>query len=213
MSENKKQLSFHPDDESDESDGPEDSSLKKHEPKISNVNSIKASGTHVNQTEDQYEPDSSYEAETSKKSKNESVVEEDAGDNVSTRDKKIQEIRAQIQAIKEQLEQKSKFETLSEKRSRTQTNSNDSKSTQSSDKVTLKGAKRERETLDMVTDFRKKMKEASKKTRNGHHSSSRKVRDERSRNRVDNDDIDLELIDDDLWITHRFEVREEDDQR
>lgn len=203
----KKQLSFYPDEDSDghSNDSTEQTSSGSHVPKTTESDiSVRKKADHL--IDDIKQADEDKSSKKNVKSKKE---DEDIGSNnfQSSRDKKIQEIRAQIQDIRQQLEHKPEIVTLSEMRQRSQTNINDSQASDNSSKHSTppKGAKRERETIDMVTNFRKRMKEATRKNL---------TLDDETKGDKKLDDVDdgLDLVDGDLWLTHKFEAVDEDDE-
>lgn len=206
-----KKLSFHQDD-SDEEDSEDEKSIP---------NDLKSSDTSEYLKEgptsksdfivndfDKRENDSS-EPTTSADEKRE---EDEA------RKKRLQEVRAQFQNIKKQFECDSaiKIRTLSErrglKRELLENDSNCSTELQeSSSRSRLSDKKcrdRERETVQVVQIFKKKLKEMSKKSTTSDDRPALTSSDDAKK--YDDDEArlaeELDLVDGDSWLEHKFEA-------
>lgn len=130
------------------------------------------------------------------------------------KEKRLREIREQIQAIKQQIENQAELQTLSERRKTAEGCDNkdaglnpDSSNKPDGTKVSRKNKNRERETVELVTDFRKRMKEASKSIKKPCRSMTPSDDDLEA-----NPDL-LALADSDDWLTHKFEAKDDSSQR
>lgn len=200
-----KQLSFHHNDDSDSnsSDGQssnmEDNYHKKTiVEKTSPENPSRSTDAQTNSPSQ--DNDKSSNNEPLKSVSNSEKTTRETEKSMNSRDKQLQEIRSQIQTIKEQLEQKSQLVTLSEMRQISQTKLDSFQSETSKRLTPTKGAKRERETLDIVSNFRKKMREVSKRS-----LKHRNPPIERTKSKYLDDD-NLDLVDSDDWLSHKFEA-------
>lgn len=151
------------------------------------------------------------------------------------REKRLREIRAQIQEIKNKFADASQTKSLSERRRERELNtSSDSTtrqqqldsgqiSTESIDPdynevvtkiAEKKGRDRQRETKEMIEGFKKKLKEVSSKS----NSERRQDSDRNSRVEVAQEEIedlkllqDLEKVDGDDWMNHKFQPQDNND--
>lgn len=137
------------------------------------------------------------------------------------RQKKLREIREQIKKLKQKLVEDSgtKSSSRSDRESRSdvtsETGANSSNmidldSTSSSQKVRLatkKGLQRERETIELMQNFKKKLKNAStiSKQRRSNDEMSQQD-DERTAGEDEATELALDMVDDDNWLHHRFDA-------
>lgn len=133
----------------------------------------------------------------------EKTGEEDVS-SVEERARRLQEIKAQIEAIKKQMENS----VTKEKSSRRGIKDNDAfpKTKLTSpinesepDQAPERGKSRQRDTIDLVNNFKKKLKQASASDRISPKRRSDKV--ETSPNEID----ELDMVDGDSWLNHKFE--------
>lgn len=200
-----KQLSFHHNDDSDSGSSDGQSSTK-NEDNYHKKNIIERTlPVSPSRTTDAKihcpSKDKFSDNEQTKSVSDSEKISDETEKSMNSRDKQLQEIRSQIQSIKEQLEQKSQLVTLSERRQISQTKLDASQSEASDRSTPPKGAKRERETLDIVSNFRKKMREITKRSL----KHRRNPPSDRTKSKCLDDD-NLDLVDSDDWLSHKFEA-------
>ena len=140
-------------------------------------------------------------------------------------EKKLIEIRAQIQELKRQFDSEEKSKPIAERRAqsdlRRQSGEEDAGSEKSTYRshpgariATKKGPQRERETMDLVEKFRKKLKEKAlsdsrESPRQQPDPMGHEVHVESAVDLLDPDELDiLDGIGGDDWMEHRFEASE-----
>lgn len=127
------------------------------------------------------------------------------------KEKKLRQIRAEIQKFKEQLERESESKSAQDKKQAQHQSRNSSRESDlldESDSIVLdiapkKSKRREKETIDLLTNFKKKLKSVSENT---------KTLEPQKFDQVDDleDPAQLDQVDGDDWLTHKFEAYDVD---
>jgi len=141
----------------------------------------------------------------------------------NSREERLREVREQFQNLKKQFECASatKIRTLSERRGVKRTGDHGPGEGQSaessvSNSIEREPGCREHETIIMVQSFRKKLKEISRKPTNETRNHTQ-VKTSRKSRESDTDDSqrlqqELDMVDGDDWLCHKFEARESDEE-
>lgn len=214
-----KKLSFHPDDDDDDNYS-DDNDTNLHGSKDvkgrENQKCKQQSESELAKSDDLTFQGENTSLEAKQTDDYHKTIENPSGDEVDDREKRLREIRAQIQKIKEKIESETETKTLSERRQdRTSCDRHSTSLEKSADESQTKKSKlRERETIELVTNFKKKLKEAaSTGDKNSRTKLVESQRDLDSMYEQDSETMDelarLESVDGDDWLRHKF-VAEDD---
>lgn len=220
-----KKLSFYQDDSDDEDIQdqltPDNGSADKRDaqinaPNVSNVTSdLKTEPTKRTIQDDVGNKTSDSEGDSKRMR-----LEESTKSPEDEREKRLRELRSQIQNIRRQIESETETKTLSAKHEQVQKttievrNRDDANTSMTPEQTTdglririapAKGRQREKETLQLVHNFKRKLREASKKSSNERRDV--KTDDDHQH---DNDLDLLDKVDGDEWLSHRFKSHGDD---
>jgi peptidyl-prolyl cis-trans isomerase SDCCAG10 len=224
---NSKKLSFYEDSDSDDDDG-DDAHEAAHSGEFKVPNAPDASDCG-NSNNDSVKNDNTSASPRSgdqdSRSGQKSTADEEA------REKKLREIREQIKELKKKLENESatKIRTLSDRKRESQehgsplnvtqeSKANSSKQSSIEDSSTesrlamKKGRHRERQTIERMQQFKKRLKDAASKS--SHRSISNTEIDlNRDEQYLDGEgsELALDLVDGDDWLSHRFDAKDTTD--
>lgn len=126
---------------------------------------------------------------------------------VEGRERRLQEIKAQIEAIKKQMEnsvakEKSSRRRIKDSDAQTKTKRTSTINESEPDTEPEKGKNRQRDTIDLVNNFKKKLKQAS--ALDGTSLKRKLDNVESSPNEID----ELDMVDGDSWLNHKFEPKD-----
>lgn len=213
-----KKLSFYNEDDSDnendEGDGPEARQTPVEFAKPYDLNVEPSTSVRASSSSFVTIPEEANESPTDKD--NEPTLSED--DKIVAKERRLREIKAEIQSLKEQIEKGSETKINSDKireesgreaefRRRLDGSSTEEVKESINPPKWKKNKHREQKTIELVTNFRKELKEASKRSRDTrleNHPKKTKVDQA-----IDADDLDLaalDELDDDAWMAHKFEA-------
>uniref|UniRef100_A0A6G1SJ88 Spliceosome-associated protein CWC27 homolog n=1 Tax=Aceria tosichella TaxID=561515 RepID=A0A6G1SJ88_9ACAR len=220
-----KKLSFYEDSDDDEEETPAEDGSKT-EFKVPQVTLVKNDCSHG----DEIKTENASEASRSD-SKDSESDEKAKGESQDAREKKLREIRENFKKLKQKLENESatKIRTLSDRRreslghgsplnvtQESKANSSKHSSIEDPDRTssgqelrlaTKKGRQRERETIELMQQFKKKLKNASSEP-NNHKEASFRINSRDETQSIDDEETELalDLVDGDDWLHHKFEA-------